>query len=215
MSEGNESRELTYMEAHRTARGSFHRALIAHAENQLSETKPGAELTKADLEILKSYNVYSIAEFYFAASEYGLVKDELELRSYIDRHNQKIRHLIEDERSRRAAGITATAAEECLIGTASTENIINATRLFGKGEYIVLNQTCLGSLLIDFMSRESCRKCIVKLEQFGLIGRIFMLGTNIDTCGILEGYIKNSLRLACDYLGAQTMTTSVTNGDPQ
>lgn len=189
------NRELDCLEATRTAQEEFRRAITEHArESRRAEDK---ELSREDVEILRSDFTYKIAQFYYTALEAHLI-EPARLRAFLKYRNEEMQKLIDSKSERDLLKLSSSIVQGALFTPTNINNVIHMNR--GSPGPLVLNQKYLGSLLIEYMSRESCRKIIVGLGSLGLLNRNPTGETLIETENILEMFFKKHLEMMADYL---------------
>lgn len=188
------NRELDCLEATRAAHNEFHRALTEHAREHRHAA--GQQLSVEDVELLRSDYTYKIAQFYYSALQSHLTVPT-RLRAFLQFHNEEMKRLIDSKPERDLLKLSVSSAQSAIFTPPNINNVIHLNTSPGP---LVLNQKYLGSLLIEYMSRETCRKTIEDLEQLGLLTRLKIGETLIKTEGKLEKHFEKHLQIMADYL---------------
>lgn len=196
-----ENRHFDCLEATRIARQEFRRSVIEHAKKFSAEKDPPVSLLREDIDLLSSNNAYTIAQFYYSAIQYRL-SDAEKIRTFLGYHNEEMKRLQANKEDRDLLKLSISTLKGAEFSSLNINNVVRMNRSHQPGPF-VLNQKYLGSLLIEDMSRESCRKVIVALGKFGLLERDAVGEVLIETKGILEGYFEKHLGVMVDYLGLQ------------
>jgi hypothetical protein len=183
------ARELVCMDAYKTFRDAFVDLLLEHAQTQTNR-----DLSIEERDVIRSENTKIIAEWFYAMHAYNVPRDAPYIREYVRMHNEKIDNFIRDfSKFYKETGITKAVIEDCKIGARPTEYLISSSKYIGRSTYMVVNLNTLGSLLIDQMSKQTCRNYIKRLSDMKIVSLEENNGVSVNTNGIIEEIYKKSL----------------------
>lgn len=152
-------------------------------------SEPKLELNTEDIDLLRSNEVFQIAEFYYLAQKYGLA-DRGKIRPYLLQHNEDMRELIANKAKRDALGLPKSRLEnEALFSDTQIQKVV---QLVADGK-LYLDQSDLGRLLCTLISAETTRKAVVVLGKAGFFDRIKIGSVLIVSNGKLETYFEKHL----------------------
>lgn len=183
MSHERDSRELICLGALRSARRQFFTDIVAHASQHSND-----QISKQDMDLLRSENTYQVAEFYYLVDDLQLSHKQ-KIRHILNRHNKDMEDLIANKQKRDLMGLLKQSVEKAIFSPIQIDKIVENI-VDGK---LRLDQSDLGRLLTQAMSPETCRKIIVSLAKGGLINRINIGQVLIVSNGVLESYFRKHL----------------------
>lgn len=197
------SRELVCLAALRQARSRFFRTLEKLAVDARQEAGDPV-LSREQSKLLRSEGVAQIAEFFFIVRDGG-ISDPDALRSFLERHNDDMRVLLEDcERGYTSGGLSRERVERSIFTDKQIQYILHECE---SGE-VRFDQQSLQRIFTQSMSFESCRKLLILLAECGFLNRWEYNQVLISSKGVLEDLYREHLSTIINAIAPVPQETS-------
>jgi hypothetical protein len=157
-----------------------------HARAEVAKTS--SQFTKEESDLLRSNEVFQVAEFFYLVQKFGL-SDRRKIRLYLLRHNQDLKELIADKEKRELLGLSRSRLEDGLFSEQGIEKVVQQI----SDGHLRLDQSDLGRLLVTLISPETTRKAVVALAKGGLLTRVRIGQVLVVSNGVLESYFEKHL----------------------
>ena len=146
---------------------------------------------------LRSEDIFQIAMFYYELDETDQANPS-KMRPFLLRHNAYLAELSSDPKKCIAMGVRPDRIGKAILSERQIDKVLvllGVTERDGRVRHrAAFDQTVLGSLFADIMSREQCRLSIVLLEDFGLLERHKLTSVEVVSTGELENCFRSYLQ---------------------